>query len=553
MVLSNPPFILRFKLERLILSKLAISSRQKAVTQFCTQYDAGERKPWLLYGVTGSGKTLCYIEMIQHVTAQGKQAIVLIPEIALTFQTVQRFYRRFGSQVSVLHSRMSKGERYDQFLRAMRGEISIMIGPRSALFTPFTNLGLIIMDEEHEGAYKSEQAPRYHARETAVHIAKMCGAGVVFGSATPSVEAFYRAKKNEYTLLELPRRASGTLPAVYTVDLREELKCGNRSVFSRRLQELIQRRLAAKEQIILFLNKRGYAGFVSCRMCGHVLKCPHCDISLTEHKNGKMVCHYCGYEQPRVTRCPVCGSKYISGFRAGTQQIEEAVKKMYPQARVLRMDMDTTAGKEGHEKILAAFSAQEADILVGTQMIVKGHDFPNVTLVGVLAADMSLYAGDYRAAERTFELLTQAAGRAGRGKRAGEVVIQTYTPQHYSIAAAAAQNYEQFYEEEIAFRSIMDYPPVCNMLMVTLSSKNEDQLLAACTFLKEVIPEWKKEQVRITGPVAAGVYKRNDYYNQVVYLKATAYEKLTACKDRLEMLCRENTLFRSIGLQFDFN
>ena len=535
--------------ERLILNE----AQQKAVMQFCTQYDAGERKPWLLYGVTGSGKTLCYIEMIQHVIAQGKQAIVLIPEIALTFQTVQRFYRRFGSQVSVLHSRMSKGERYDQFLRAMRGEISIMIGPRSALFTPFTNLGLIIMDEEHEGAYKSEQAPRYHARETAVHIAKMCGAGVVFGSATPSVEAFYRAKKNEYTLLELPRRASGTLPAVYTVDLREELKCGNRSVFSRRLQELIQRRLAAKEQIILFLNKRGYAGFVSCRMCGHVLKCPHCDISLTEHKNGKMVCHYCGYEQPRVTRCPVCGSKYISGFRAGTQQIEEAVKKMYPQARVLRMDMDTTAGKEGHEKILAAFSAQEADILVGTQMIVKGHDFPNVTLVGVLAADMSLYAGDYRAAERTFELLTQAAGRAGRGKRAGEVVIQTYTPQHYSIAAAAAQNYEQFYEEEIAFRLIMDYPPVCNMLMVTLSSKNEEQLLAACTFLKEVIPEWKKEQVRITGPVAAGVYKRNDYYNQVVYLKATAYEKLTACKDRLEMLCRENTLFRSIGLQFDFN
>ncbi|HBV45181.1 MAG TPA: primosomal protein N' [Eubacterium sp.] len=534
--------------------RIELNEQQKnAVDTIIADYDNGDYKTYLLHGVTGSGKTEVYLETIEHVLNHGRQAIVLIPEIALTFQTVQRFYHRFGDKVSIMNSRMSKGERYDQFLRAMRGEISIMIGPRSALFTPFTNLGLIIMDEEHEGAYKSEQAPRYHARETAVHIAKMCGAGVVFGSATPSVEAFYRAKKNEYTLLELPRRASGTLPAVYTVDLREELKCGNRSVFSRRLQELIQRRLAAKEQIILFLNKRGYAGFVSCRMCGHVLKCPHCDISLTEHKNGKMVCHYCGYEQPRVTRCPVCGSKYISGFRAGTQQIEEAVKKMYPQARVLRMDMDTTAGKEGHEKILAAFSAQEADILVGTQMIVKGHDFPNVTLVGVLAADMSLYAGDYRAAERTFELLTQAAGRAGRGRQAGEVVIQTYTPQHYSIAAAAAQNYEQFYEEEIAFRSIMDYPPVCNMLMVTLSSKNEEQLLAACTFLKEVIPEWKKEQVRITGPVAAGVYKRNDYYNQVVYLKATAYEKLTACKDRLETLCRENTLFRSIGLQFDFN
>ena len=537
-------------------SAVVLNPEQQAVVDaFCSSYDIGDRTPCLLHGVTGSGKTEVYMAMIDHVLKQQKQVIVLIPEIALTYQTVSRFYSRFGSRICVMHSRLSAGEKCDQFERARKGETDIMIGARSALFTPFPNLGLIILDEEHEGAYKSETTPRYHAREVAEKLAELNEAAFVMGSATPSVEAYAKAQAGIYRLFTLKKRAKAgsELAAVEIADLRKEMEAGNKSIFSLRLQELIKDRLAKKEQVMLFINRRGYSSFVSCRSCGEALKCPHCDISLTEHKNGKMVCHYCGYEQPRVTRCPVCGSKYISGFRAGTQQIEEAVKKMYPQARVLRMDMDTTAGKEGHEKILAAFSAQEADILVGTQMIVKGHDFPNVTLVGVLAADMSLYAGDYRAAERTFELLTQAAGRAGRGRQAGEVVIQTYTPQHYSIAAAAAQNYEQFYEEEIAFRSIMDYPPVCNMLMVTLSSKNEEQLLAACTFLKEVIPEWKKEQVRITGPVAAGVYKRNDYYNQVVYLKATAYEKLTACKDRLETLCRENTLFRSIGLQFDFN
>lgn len=535
--------------------KLVLNAAQQEITeQFYAEYNAGVRKTYLLYGVTGSGKTLCYLEMIEHVVAQGKQAIMLIPEIALTFQTVQRFYRRFGSRVSILHSRMSKGERYDQFLRAMRGEISIMIGPRSALFTPFANLGLIVIDEEHEGAYKSEQAPRYHARETAVHIAKTCDAAVVLGSATPSMEAFYRAQKGEYQLFTLPKRAAGgELPVVYTEDLREELKCGNRSIFSRKLQELMQDRLAKKEQMMLFLNKRGYAGFVSCRMCGYVLKCPHCDISLTEHNNGKLVCHYCGYEQPRVRICPKCGSKYVTGFRAGTQQVEELVRKMYPQVRVLRMDMDTTAGKEGHEKILAAFAAHEADILVGTQMIVKGHDFPDVTLVGILAADMSLYAGDYRASERTFQLLTQAAGRAGRGKRSGEVVIQTYTPDNYSILTAAAQDYDSFYQEEIAFRELMGYPPVCNMLMVNLSSKNEAQLTRACDALKQKLPLWTQQELQATGPVQAGIYKRNDYYNQVLYVKAQEYEKLTAFKDRIEGLCLENPLFRNIGVQFDFN
>ena len=545
--------------ERLILNE----AQQKAVTQFCTQYDAGERKPWLLYGVTGSGKTLCYIEMIQHVTAQGKQAIVLIPEIALTFQTVQRFYRRFGSQVSVLHSRMSKGERYDQFLRAMRGEISIMIGPRSALFTPFTNLGLIIMDEEHEGAYKSEQAPRYHARETAVHIAKMCGAGVVFGSATPSVEAFYRAKKNEYTLLELPRRASGTLPAVYTVDLREELKCGNRSVFSRRLQELIQRRLAAKEQIILFLNKRGYAGFVSCRSCGEVMKCPHCDVSLSEHKGGRLICHYCGYTQPMPKLCPKCGSKYILGFKAGTQQIEEKLKELYPGVRTLRMDADTTRTKDSYEKILSSFANGEADVLIGTQMIVKGHDFPKVTLVGILAADLSLNASDYRAGERTFQLLTQAVGRAGRGALPGEAVIQTYQPDHYAITCAAAQDYENFYQEEILYRELSGYPPVAHMLAVQIYGKEEENVKQLALRLTDVVKsnmdflsgkqkEQSNKKIQVLGPAPANISKINDIYRYVFYVKHAEYDVLVEVKDRLEETLRQWQP-RQMSIQFDFD
>ena len=344
--------------------------------------------------------------------------------------------------------------------RVKRGEVDVMIGPRSALFTPFENLGLIVIDEEHETTYKSEQVPRYHARETAIRRAKLEGASVVLGSATPSLEAFYRCRLGEYTLLELKNRATAqSLPEVYTVDMREELKHGNRSIISDRLKEMIEDRLQKRQQIMLFLNRRGYAGFVSCRECGYVVKCTHCDVALSAHKNGKLVCHYCGYERPSMTSCPECGSHYIGGFRAGTQQIEELVTKMFPAARVLRMDMDTTKKKDSHEKILSAFAAEEADILIGTQMIVKGHDFPQVTLVGILAADMSLYSNHYQSAERTFQLLSQACGRAGRGREKGEVVIQTYNPEHYSIQTAARQDYESFYEEEMNYRMLMGYPP----------------------------------------------------------------------------------------------
>lgn len=535
--------------------RLTLNPEQKHVVDtFIKDYDNGNRHTYLIHGVTGSGKTLCYLDMIEHVVSHKKQVIMLIPEIALTFQTVQRFYRRFGDRVSIINSRMSKGERYDQFLRAMRGEIDIMIGPRSALFTPFSDIGLIVIDEEHESAYNSEQSPRYHAKETAIYIAKEHNASVILGSATPSVETYYHAITGEYKLFTLSHRALGNeLPKVYVEDLREELKSGNRSILSRRLKALIEDRLNNNKQVMLFLNKRGYAGFISCRSCGHVMKCPHCDISLTFHKNGKLVCHYCGYEQPSVNLCPKCGSRYISGFRAGTQQVEEVIKKMYPDARTLRMDMDTTTGKEGHEKILSAFANHEADILIGTQMIVKGHDFPDVTLVGVLAADMSLYSGSYMAAERTFQLLTQAAGRAGRGDTPGEVVIQTYTPDNYSIKTAQAQDYNAFYEEEIAYRRLMEYPPISNMLKVSIASKNENILDAAADYIKHNHNRFHGSEINVYDPVNAGIYKINDIYTKLIYAKAQDYEALTDFKDKIEDISKNADIFKNVNTQFEFN
>ena len=535
-------------------------AQQAAIHIFCEEYRRGKRGTYLVYGVTGSGKTEVYMEMIEHVIAEGKQAIVLIPEIALTYQTVMRFYQRFGDRVSIINSRLSKGERYDQMLRAKRGEINVMIGPRSALFTPFERLGLIIIDEEHEGTYKSEQTPRYHARETAIARAAMEGASVVLGSATPSMEAFYKAVTGEFRLLRIPERAKQRAMAHVTVaDMRKELEKGNRSIFSDALRSLMEDRLKKKEQIMLFLNRRGYAGFISCRSCGHVVKCPHCDVSLSSHRNGKLVCHYCGYEQPMVTSCPECGSSHVGGFRAGTQQIEELLLREFPQAKVLRMDMDTTKQKDGHEKILAAFSSGEADILVGTQMIVKGHDFGNVTLVGVLAADLSLYADDYRAGERTFQLLTQAAGRAGRGEKAGEVVIQTYSPEHYSIVAAAKQDYEQFFQEEMTYRALMGYPPASQLMAVLVSCKEEKLLETACHYLKTYAETCCKKceragtSVQLIGPASPYVGKVRDTYRRVIYLKSEQEAVLVFLKDQLEQYIEINSGFQNLWIQFDLN
>lgn len=529
--------------------------QQYAVDRFWEDYEKGQYGTYLIHGVTGSGKTEVYIEMIRRVVLQGRQAIVLIPEIALTFQTVMRFYRCFGDRVSIMHSRLSAGERYDQMMRAKEGNIDVMIGPRSALFTPFPNLGLVVIDEEHENTYKSEQVPRYHARETAIARAEMEQASVVLGSATPSLEAMYRARAGVYRLLELKNRSGQQeLAQVHTVDLRKELKDGNRSILSIRLQELMEDRLEKKEQIMLFLNRRGYAGFISCRECGYVAKCPHCDVSLSSHRNGKLVCHYCGYEVEKKDTCPECGSRHIGEFRAGTQQIEDIVKARFPEARVLRMDMDTTREKDGHEKILAAFANEEADVLVGTQMIVKGHDFPNVTLVGILAADMSLYADDYRAGERTFQLLAQAAGRAGRGQKKGEAVIQTYSPEHYAIVTAAAQDYGAFYEEEIRYRELMGYPPVENLLAVLVSCRDEALLETGCRYLREYALRVKgREQVELIGPASPGIGKINDIYRKVLYLKTKRYDTLVKMKNRLEQYIEVNAGFNTMRIQFDFN
>ena len=538
--------------------KKKLSSQQESiVTQICGEYDAGMRKTYLLHGVTGSGKTEVYIRLIEEVVKRGKQAIVLIPEIALTYQTLKRFYKHFGERVSVLNSTLSQGEKYDQCQRAKQGEIDVIIGPRSALFTPFPNLGLIVMDEEHEGSYKSENTPKYHAREVAATLAERTSSVLVLGSATPSMEAYYRAQNGEYGIFKLTERvAGGTLPTVYTEDLREELKQGNRTIFSRRLQELMADRLEKGQQSMLFINRRGLAGFVSCRACGEVIKCPHCDVSLSEHRGGRLVCHYCGYERSMVQKCPSCGSKYVSGFKAGTQQIEEKLLQMYPGIRVLRMDADTTKNKGSYEKILEAFGNGEADVLVGTQMIVKGHDFPNVTLVGVLAADMSLSVGDYRAAERTFQLITQAAGRAGRGEQPGEVVIQTYQPEHYAIIHAANQDYEAFYEEELAYRDLMQYPPMVHMMAVQVyAAVEEEGLRVAKELAKEAEKLGRNTQgfpLQIIGPAPAGIGKINDIYRFVFYVKHPAYELLVETKDCLEAYLHVMDT-RRLNIQFDFN
>lgn len=591
-----------------------LSSAQRHIAeQVLADFDAGQPGTYLIHGITGSGKTEVYLQIIEETVKRGRQAIMLIPEIALTYQTLLRFYRRFGDRVSVMNSTLSPGEKYDQCQRAKNGEIDVIIGPRSALFTPFPNLGVIVMDEEHEGSYKSESTPKYHARETAAEVARLHGAGLVLGSATPSLEAYFRAKSGEYKLFQLQERLTGGhLPTVYTVDLRQELREGNRSIFSMKLQELLADRLQKKEQSILFLNRRGYVGFISCRSCGHVMKCPHCDVSLSEHKNGMLICHYCGYSEPKVSLCPQCGSKYISGFRAGTQQIEEKLKEMFPGVRTLRMDGDTTKTKGSYEEILSAFSNREADVLIGTQMIVKGHDFPGVTLVGVLAADLSLSAGDYRAGERTFQLLTQAVGRAGRGMLPGEAVIQTYQPDHYAIICAADQDYESFYREEILYRELGDYPPAAHMLAVQIFAREERRAAELAEFLAEAVKKQCgassrggmtgsltdssqggmtgsmtdsprdgmtgslmgsprggmtgsmmngprnradtgdiRDSARIIGPAPAAIGRINDIFRFVFYVKSSKYGKLIEIKDLLEENINELQL-RTETVQFDF-
>lgn len=554
-VYRNPVKNIAIKPDQILLNE----SQKEIVKGILHDYEEGKRDTYLIHGITGSGKTEVYMEIIAGVLSKGKQVIMLIPEIALTYQTVNRFYRRFGDRVSIMNSRLSQGERYDQCTRAKEGLIDVMIGPRSALFTPFANLGLIIIDEEHEGSYKSEMPPKYHAREVAIERARLAGAAVVLGSATPSLEAYHHAMLGDYKLYNLKERAGeGKLPKVYVEDLREELKAKNRSIFSRRLKVLIQDRIEKKEQVMLFINRRGYAGFVSCRACGHVMQCPHCDVSLTAHNNGRLLCHYCGYEVAQPKNCPSCGSPYIATFGTGTQKVEDLVRKEFPTARVLRMDMDTTSGKEGHQRILESFSKQEADILVGTQMIVKGHDFKNVTLVGIIAADLSLYASDYRAAERTYQLIAQAAGRAGRGEKPGEVVIQTYNPEHYTIECAKNSDYEEFYQQEMMFRNIMGYPPASDIMAILITSKQEVAAKKASEMLtlavkKEFTKPEIEERFTVIGPTKAIVSKVNDTYRYVIHIKGREYAILKEIKNYMEGFVEYSSIFNNCSVQYDFN
>ena len=548
--LRNPVSVSPDAAERKTLSP----AQQRISDAVVESFEAGRPGVTLIRGITGSGKTEVYISIISRICRSGRQAIMLIPEIALTYQTLLRFYRHFGDRVSVINSSLSESEKADQWERARRGEIDVIIGPRSALFTPFERLGVIVIDEEHENSYKNESMPKYHARETAIQIARMRGACVVLGSATPSMESYYRALHGEYRLFTLDERLTGgSLPCTEITDMRMELRRGNRSILSRSLDSLIRDRLERGEQTMLFLNRRGFAGSVSCRSCGFVVKCPHCDVPMSLHRGGRMVCHYCGHQalQPKI--CPDCGSPYISPFRAGTQQIETWLQEHFPGARILRMDADTTARKGSYEKILSAFANEEADILLGTQMIVKGHDFPNVTLVGILLADLSLYANDYRAAERTFQLLTQAAGRAGRGTRPGQVVIQTYKPDHYAIRLAARQDYEAFYEEEIRYRSLLLYPPAGHMLAVQIQSRDEDAAMLTAGMIRDLLQR-KTAPAALIGPAVALIGKLRDNYRFVIYVKDVKYDKLIHCKDIIEAHLRTADLpARDLQVQFDFD
>lgn len=490
-----------------------------------------QKRPILLHGVTGSGKTEIYMQLIEHVIMEGKQAIVLVPEISLTPQIMERFISRFGKQVSVTHSRLSLGERLDQWRKARDGEISIIIGPRSALFMPFSNLGVIVMDECHESSYISDVTPKYHTREVARKLSELTGALLVMGSATPDIDSYHRAVTGEFLLLQLKERTKGSrLPEVFVTDMRKELEDGNRSAFGLPLQKAIRENLEKGQQTMLFLNRRGYSTFVSCRKCGEVLTCPSCNVSYTYHASDKaLVCHYCGKEVPVPKICPSCGSHYIRYFGTGTQKIEEETRRLFPEASVLRMDADTTTGKNGHARILELFGKGKADILIGTQMIAKGHDFPNVTLVGILAADLSLNLGTYQAAENCFQLITQAAGRAGRGELKGQVFIQTYQPENHAIRMAAAQDYEGFYQEEILLRQAMEYPPFSHIFSVLITGEMEQEVILAAQRLGAFMNHYaERAGCTVVGPAPAPLPKFRGEFRWQIFAKGTDAERLKA-------------------------
>lgn len=531
------------------------AEQQKAIDAINSSIKSGDGKSFLLHGVTGSGKTEVFMQSIEYALSQKKTAIVLVPEISLTPQAVSRFKSRFGDNVAIFHSALSQGERYDQWKRIKDGGADIVIGARSAIFTPLKNIGIIIMDEEHSDTYKSEMSPRYHAREVAAYRAAQSGAALVLASATPSVESYYKAQSGEYELLTMNKRYNNNImPEIHLVDMRSELAKGNKSMLSGRLYNEIKTNLEKGEQTILFLNRRGFSSFVSCRTCGYVPECENCNISLTYHKFiNRLKCHYCGFERDNYTICPACGSKYIRYFGGGTQRVEEEIHRLFPNATTIRMDMDTTGKKQSHEKILETFEKEKIDLLIGTQMVAKGLDFENVTLVGVITADTMLHVNDYRSAERTFALLEQVSGRAGRGRKLGRAVIQTYTPEHEAVSLVKEHDYATFYESEIAERKLLWYPPFCDMIGVYFQSEDEGKTAQASRYFAKTIGDIKElgQKVQVLGPIPSAISKIKNKYRYQIIFKCEDDEALGEILAKAETETRANKDYEGVSIVID--
>ena len=511
------------------------SDQQRAFEAISEKIHAHEQCTYLLHGVTGSGKTEVYLQTIEEVLNLNRQAMMLVPEIALTPQMVLRFKRRFGDEVAVLHSGLSKGERYDEWQKIRDGKARVSVGARSSVFAPFKNLGMIIIDEEHESSSKQEDYPRYHARDIAQWRSEYHQCPLILGSATPSLESFARAEKGVYELLSLPNRVNQqALPEVEIVDMREELNSGNRSMFSNQLRDAIQQRLDNQEQIVLFLNRRGYASFMLCRDCGHVPQCPNCDISLTYHKStDQLKCHYCGHQEVPPNQCPNCESEHIRQMGTGTQRVEELLQEAFQEARIIRMDVDTTSRKGAHEKLLNDFGSGKGDILLGTQMIAKGLDFPNITLVGVLNADTMLNLPDFRASERTYQLLTQVAGRAGRHEKEGQVLIQTYNPDHYAIKDVQENDYTAFFQKEMNYRKIGKYPPYFFLINFTIAHKEMKKVMEASKHIHKILLQHLTDKALVLGPSPAALSRINNEYRFQILVK---YKREPALHEALKYL-----------------
>ncbi len=537
--------------------KLKLNEEQEQSYQKIEQaIEEQKNSQFLLFGVTGSGKTEIYMQAIEKAISKGKTSIMLVPEISLTPQMVERFMARFGKEkIAVLHSKLSIGERYDAWQKIASGKIDIVIGARSAIFAPIQNIGVIIIDEEHDSSYQSEMTPKYHAKEVAQILAKENSCPLILGSATPEIGTFYKAQKGEIELLELKKRANNSsLPTVEIIDLREELQNGNRSMLSVKLQEAIKENLEKKQQTILFLNRRGYSTFVMCRDCGYTIKCKNCNITMTYHlKQDKLKCHYCGYEEKKVTVCPACKSTNIRYFGTGTQKLEQEVQKLFPNATTIRMDVDTVSKKNSHEEILNRFKKENIDILIGTQMVVKGHHFPKVTLVGVIAADSSLNIEDFRANERTFQILTQVAGRAGREKLQGKVFIQTYNPDSLAIEQAKQQDYKEFYESEIPIRKQLKYPPFCDIIVLGFSSEKEQEVIKQAKKVHEYLKNriiTEKIGILLYSPVPAPIDKIKNKYRWRMIIKCIYNEQINTL---LHQAIVQNECKKSISQTIEIN